>query len=153
MKKILFIVLIVLFWALPALAQTPTPSPTPAPSSAPTVSDLQTVFGSFNIGTDLVYLPRARQWEVGGGANLVTWKNLLNLRFQVAQGATGSPFFGGGINVNLVSLANLTGTNIQLSGVMKALNPAIGIMPGYNSTPGAKRFDYAVVLSVIGVTF
>ena len=131
------------------------PAPvTPAPA-APTAAtpDLTTIFGSFNIGTDLVYLPRAKAWEAGGHIDLISYKNIVCMRVEAGQGAVGSPFFGGGLAVNLVPLCNLLGTNIEMSGIMKVLNPAIAITPGYNSTLGAKHFDYGVVLSVVGYTW
>ena len=147
MKKFiaLLVMVSVLFFFSFALAQAPTPSSPP---------DLNTIFGSLGINGngDSFYLWRAHAWEGGAHVNMVSYKNIINFGPALAQGATGSPFYGGSFNVSIIPLLNLLGTNITTTSVFSQLNPSVGIVPGYNSTPGAKKFDFPIQIS-LGYTF
>jgi len=148
MRRISFLVLMVLFVASIAMAQTPIP-PAPTPTTGNTVSTILSGL-PFNLSGDPAYRIKAKTWGGGVGIDLATWQ-FLTLRAEASQSGTGGVFAGAGLFVNLPTLLNVGLGKQGATWAAQAINPSIGIVPGYDFE--ARRFDAEVVLSVVQVNF
>jgi hypothetical protein len=134
----------ILFVSL-ALAQAPAISPTPKKATP----DFQILTGTLPItlNGDTLYRIKGGSFDGGLGIDLGSYKSLVILRAETSQSTAGSPFVGIGLMFNIPSLMNAIGANWQAG----AINPSIGIIPGYDF--GQKRFDAGIVLSIISINF
>ena len=152
MKKLLFGLMMLLLSASIAMAQTPTPAPTPAPVTPTTGNTVATILSGlpFNLSGDPAYRIKAKTWGGGVGMDLATWQ-FLTFRAEASQSGTGGVFAGAGLFVNLPTLLNVSLGKQGATWVAQAINPSIGIVPGYDFQ--AQRYDTEIVLSIIQVTF
>jgi hypothetical protein len=97
---------------------------------------------------DSLYIVRNNTFAGGIGLDLATYQGLVSLRGEIAQGGEGSPFVGVGAFVNIPKLLNLIPGMSWQAG---AINPSIGVVPGFDFTQ--ERFDWAIVLSIISIAF
>jgi len=162
MKKICVVALLMIFLSvISVMAQTTTPSPatpvptvtpapTPAPAAPPTIATVLAGLG-INPSVDTFIRfegkkPNVQSWDAGVGINFVDYMQFLDARFEVSQGATGSPFVGIGPVLNLPAvLAKIKGvtwtTNFQVG---------CGLLVGYDT--GTHHFAWGPVLG-FGWTF
>jgi hypothetical protein len=154
MKKLNLIVLAMVFTLMltltVAFAQAPVISKTAVvqPKGLGTLGGVLGESLPFQLNGDSLYQIRSGTFAGGVGVDVASWKGILTFRGEMAQGVEGSPFMGAGIFVNIPTLLNtIAGVNWQAG----AINPSVGIVPGYDFTNS--RFDAAIVLSIISVTF
>ena len=151
MKKILFSLMVLLCSASIALAQTPTPAPTPTPTPSPG-GNVSTILSGlpFNLSGDPAYRIKAKTWGGGAGMDLASWQ-FLTFRAEASQSGTGGVFAGAGLFVNLPTLLNVGLGKQGATWTAQAINPSIGIVPGYDFQ--AQRYDAEIVLSLIQLNF
>ena len=145
---------ILLAAAVPCFAQTTAPAPTPAPAPAPAAPPtLSTVLAGLGINPSVDTFirfegkkPSAQSWDAGVGMNFVDYKQFLDARLEVTQGATGSPFVGIGPVLNLPAVV------AKIKGVTWTTNfqAGVGLLGGYDT--GTHHFAWGPVLG-FGWTF
>jgi hypothetical protein len=90
--------------------------------------------------------PKLQSPDVGIGVNFIDYKQFLDLRLEVSQSATGSPFVGIGPVVNIPAIvAKINGLTWNTN-----FNVGLGILVGIDT--GTRQFAWGPVIG-FGWTF